>query len=192
MSRDILPFIAPDVSALAKALNRELALAEGRPGHVQLLNMLARATGYRNFQHFRAATMAEERLAEPLPSPEPLDFALVERVSGHFDAEGRLVRWPSRYGHQSLALWVLWSRLEAGTIYNEFEISVIIRNAHLFGDHALIRRPESGRVDRPRGLAQRLDRTERAHRGGDLVRGEAPTRYAGRRRGRGSQALDAA
>lgn len=140
MSRDILPFIAPDVSALAKALNRELATAEGRPGHVQLLNMLARATGYRNFQHFRAAAMAEERLAEPLPSPEPVDFALVERVSGHFDAEGRLVRWPSRYGHQSLALWVLWSRLEAGTVYNEFEISVIIRNSHLFGDHALIRR----------------------------------------------------
>lgn len=140
MSRDTLPFIAPDMSALAKMLGRELGHIDGKPGHVQLLNMLARGAGYRNFQHFRAACMAEERLAEPPSAPEPVDHALVERVSGHFDAEGRLKRWPSRYGHQSLALWVLWSRLGAGTVYDEFGISAVIRNNHLFGDHALIRR----------------------------------------------------
>jgi len=140
MSRDILPFIAPDLSALAKALGRELDLIDGKPGHVQLLNMLARTVGYRNFQHLRAASMAETRLAEPPAPPAPIDYALVERVAGHFDADGRLLRWPSRYSHQSLALWVLWSRLDAGAVYNEFEISVVIRNNHLFGDHALIRR----------------------------------------------------
>lgn len=140
MSRDILPLTAPDISALAKTLGRELAVFDGKPGHVQLLNMLARAAGYRNFQHFRAASRAEERLDEPRPAPEPVDHALVERVSGHFDSEGQLLRWPSRYGHQSLALWVLWSRLEAGAVYSEFDISLIIRNNHRFGDHALIRR----------------------------------------------------
>lgn len=140
MSRDILPFIASDLSALAKALGRELGLIDGKPGHVQLLNMLARTVGYRNFQHLRAASLAEARLAEPPSAPEPIDYVLVERVAGHFDADGRLLRWPSRYGHQRLALWVLWSRLDAGAVYNEFEISVVIRNNHLFGDHALIRR----------------------------------------------------
>ncbi len=140
MSRDILPFIAPDMSALAKTLGRELGLIDGKPGHVQLLNMLARGVGYRNFQHFRAASAAEERLAEVPSAPEPVDYALVERVSGHFDTEGRLIRWPSRYGHQSLALWVIWARLQAGHVYSEFDVSVIIRNNHLFGDHALIRR----------------------------------------------------
>ncbi|WP_370673847.1 DUF2087 domain-containing protein [Pleomorphomonas sp. PLEO] len=140
MSRDILPFMAPDLSALAKALGRELGLIEGKPGHVQLLNMLARTVGYRNFQHLRAASMAQTRLAEPPSPPEPIDYALVERVAGHFDADGRLLRWPSRYGHQRLALWVLWSRLDAGAIYNEFSISLVIRDNHLFGDHALIRR----------------------------------------------------
>lgn len=140
MSRDILPFIAPDMSALAKTLGRELGQVNGKPGHVHILNMLARGVGYRNFQHFRAACMAEERLAEPPSASAPIDHALVERVSGHFDAAGRLKRWPSRYGHQSLALWVLWSRLGAGTVYNEFDIGVVIRNNHLFGDHALIRR----------------------------------------------------
>ncbi|MBS1182533.1 MAG: hypothetical protein H6Q99_2413 [Proteobacteria bacterium] len=140
MSRDTFPFVAPDVSALAKALGRELGLIDGQPGHVQLLNMLTRAVGYRNFQHFRATFVAEGRLSEPQAVPEPVDYALVKRVAGHFDAEGRLVRWPSRYGHQSLALWVLWSRLAAGAVYSEFDVSVIIRNNHLFGDHALIRR----------------------------------------------------
>ena len=140
MSRDILPLTVPDVSALARALGRELALIEGKPGHVQLLNMLARAGGYRNFQHFRSASIAEDRLSEPPPTPEPVDHALVERVAGHFDEEGLLLRWPSRYGHQSLALWVLWSRLDAGTVYSEFDVSRVIRDNHRFGDHALVRR----------------------------------------------------
>lgn len=140
MSRDILPLMAPDISAFAKALGRELAQFDGKPGHVHLLNMLSRGVGYRNFQHFRAASLAELRLAEPPPVPDPVDHALVDRVSGHFDAEGQLLRWPSRYGHQSLALWVLWSRLEAGTVYSEFDVSLVIRNNHRFGDHALIRR----------------------------------------------------
>ncbi|MCM5560147.1 DUF2087 domain-containing protein [Pleomorphomonas sp. JP5] len=140
MSRDTLPLTVPDVSALARVLGRELAQIEGKPGHVQLLNMLARAGGYRNFQHFRSASKAGERLAEPRPAPEPVDHALVERVAGHFDDEGQFLRWPSRYRHQSLALWVLWSRLKAGTVYSEFDVSKIIRNNHRFGDHALIRR----------------------------------------------------
>ncbi len=140
MSRDILPLTVPDMSALARALGRELAQIEGKPGHVQLLNMLARAGGYRNFQHFRSASKAGDRLAEPPPVLEPIDHALVERVAGHFDDEGLFLRWPSRYSHQSLALWVLWSHLEAGAVYNEFDVSRIIRNNHRFGDHALIRR----------------------------------------------------
>jgi hypothetical protein len=140
MSRETFPFIAPDASALAKALRRELDLIEGKPGHVQLLNMLARAVGYRNFQHFRAMATAQTRLVEPRPAPEPIDFALVKRVAGHFDASGRLMRWPSRHGHQVLALWVIWSRLHAGAVYSESEISQVIRDNHCFGDHAVIRR----------------------------------------------------
>lgn len=140
MSRETFPFIATDVSALARALGRDLRDTDGKPGHVQLLNMLVRAVGYRNFQHFRAVAGAADRLSAPPPTPEPVDLALVERVAGHFDTEGQMVRWPSRYGHQILALWVLWSRLEAGAVYSEIEISGIIRNNHRFGDHALIRR----------------------------------------------------
>lgn len=141
MSRETFPFIATDLSALARALGRELGRIDGKPGHVQLLNMLVRAAGYRNFKHFRAIASAEDRLsAPPSPPAEPVDLALVERVAGHFDAEGQMLRWPARYGHQILALWVLWSRLDTGAVYSELEISIVIRNNHRFGDHALIRR----------------------------------------------------
>ncbi|MCW2284120.1 hypothetical protein M2323_001733 [Rhodoblastus acidophilus] len=137
MSREAFPYSAPDASALAKALRRELDLIEGKPGHVQLLNILARAVGFRNFQHFRAAATAQAR---PVPAPPPVDFALVQRVAGHFDEQGRLLRWPSRHSHRLLALWALWSRLPAGVVQSEAEINQIIRDNHCFGDHAVIRR----------------------------------------------------
>jgi hypothetical protein len=140
MSRETFPFMAPDASALAKSLRRELDAIEGKPGHVQVLNMLARAVGYRNFQHFRAASAAASRLAQALPAREPVDFVLVQRVAGHFDATGRLARWPARRSHQVLALWALWSRVQAGAVFTEAEVNQFIRDNHDFGDHALIRR----------------------------------------------------
>ena len=52
MSRLSLPFHAQDISALAKSLKGQIAATDRDPGHVELLNMLARSSGYRNFQHF--------------------------------------------------------------------------------------------------------------------------------------------
>lgn len=140
MSRTVFPFAATDVSALAKSLTRELEACDGKPGHVQLLNMLARATGYRNFQHFRAQQAAGERLdAAPAPA-DPVDHLLVERVAAAFDGTGRLVRWPAKARHQALALWGLWSKLPAGQVMTERQISDTLKTLHLFGDHALLRR----------------------------------------------------
>lgn len=137
MSRVIHPYAVNDISALARSMSRELTAAEGKPGHVQLLNMLARAAGFRNYQHFRAGGEA----APPRPAPVPAaDQALVERVARHFDAEGRLLRWPSRDSHVRLALWALWARLERGRVYSEVQISAALKALHVFGDHALLRR----------------------------------------------------
>ncbi|MDQ0463638.1 hypothetical protein QO010_001409 [Caulobacter ginsengisoli] len=137
MSRVMFPYAVNDISALAKSMSRELGAAEGRPGHVQLLNMLARAAGYRNYQHFRAG--AEGTPEQPPPAPIA-DQGLVERVARHFDSEGRLLRWPSRDSHVRLALWALWARLEAGAVHTEREISAVLKTLHVFGDHALLRR----------------------------------------------------
>lgn len=150
MSKTLLPFAVKDVSALARALGRELGETERKLGHVQLLNILARAAGYRNFQHFRAQAAAGARLEAPLPAPDPVDHLLVERMARHFDAEGRMIRWPAKTSHQQLCLWVIWSRLPADRALSEPQINALIQAAHLFGDHAILRRElfNTGLVDR--------------------------------------------
>jgi hypothetical protein len=152
MSRDIIPFYADDMSALARALKRQLAehfeppardgAARKPPGHVDILNMLARAGGYRNFQHLRAQADARERLDQPAPvAAEPtVDYVRLKRVTRYFDAAGRLSRWPGKYSDRVTCLWVLWSRLEPKRVYSEAEINRALNAEHLFGDHALLRR----------------------------------------------------
>lgn len=162
MSRTPLPFATGDISAFAKALRGQLAGAEAVPSHLELLNMLARAAGLRNFQHLRAqgaaaAALAQAVAAPPVPEP-PADLQKVRRATRHFDAQGRLVRWPGRAGERTLCLWVLWSRLAPGDLGPEARVNDALSHWHTFGDHALLRRElfDAGLVDRtPDGRAYR-------------------------------------
>ncbi|EGJ21799.1 hypothetical protein RSWS8N_06935 [Cereibacter sphaeroides WS8N] len=140
MPRTAFPFASKDVSALARALHRDLAARPGTPSHLELLNMLARATGFRNFQHLRADATAAGRLEAP-PAPEaPVDHTRVARVARLFDAQGALVRWPGREWQRLLCLWVFWSRLPAGLEMAEREVNERLTALHRFGDAALLRR----------------------------------------------------
>ena len=132
MARSSLPFAVADTSALARSLRKEFETLGRRPGHVELLNMLARAAGYSNFQHFRA------RAARPAARPTATEER-VGRARRHFDEAGRLLRWPSRADAIDLCLWVLWSRLP-DTVMDERSISSLLDQWHVFGDHALLRR----------------------------------------------------
>ncbi|HVG57190.1 MAG TPA: DUF2087 domain-containing protein [Hyalangium sp.] len=150
MSRLALPLEVADLSAFARALRDQLEKIERKPSHVELLNMLCRAAGFRNYQHFRADAEARQRLAvaqEVKPAP---DYRLVEKVARHFDGEGRLLRWPAKAPHLKLCLWVLWARIPSGRIFTEREISDLLNRWHVFGDPAVLRRAmfEAGLVDR--------------------------------------------
>ena len=146
MSRPQIPFQVNDVSSLARTLRAQLLAREGVPGHVEFLNMLARAAGRRNFQTLRAeaATGPAPALAaaEPQASPpsEPLDPRALDRVRRCFADDGRLMRWPSKRGDQVLALWALWSKLPSKVVLTEQQISLRLKALHDFGDHALLRR----------------------------------------------------
>lgn len=137
MSKTIFPFFARDISAVARALRLGIEAKGAKLGHVQILNILARAAGFKNYQHFRADAQAR---TESPPAPAAVDQAQVQRVARSFDSGGRLQRWPSKASHQTLCLWVLWSRLEAGETYTERQISGLLNKHHLFKDHALLRR----------------------------------------------------
>ncbi|HYD64129.1 DUF2087 domain-containing protein [Azospirillum sp.] len=143
MSRTPLPFCADDISALARSLRAQLAERTDPPGHVEWLNMLARATGHRNFQHFRSRAEAQERL-ENVPPPEPaeppVDPAKILRIARCFDETGALARWPGKHSERLPCLWVLWSRLAADRVLSEPEINDFLTAHHRFGDYALLRR----------------------------------------------------
>lgn len=142
MTRTTIPFQTGDISSLARALRSQLIGRETVPGHVEILNILARAVGRRNFQQLRAeaqgAAPAEAPAAEP-PAPA-VDLRRVERVLRCFSPEGRLLRWPSRREDQVLALWGLWAQIPSRRDFTEQEISQVLKTLHDFGDHALLRR----------------------------------------------------
>lgn len=139
MSRISLPFHAADISALARSLRDELTSCDHSPGHVELLNMLARGAGCRNFQHFRAQLEARDRLETPPPTVS-IDFVRVKRVARHFDTTGTMLRWPSKFNERQTCLWVLWSKLPPRQKMDEKQINQLLQAQHLFGDHALLRR----------------------------------------------------
>jgi len=140
MTRSVFPYYSSDISALARSLNSQLAGWDHVPGHVELLNMLARAVGSRNFQHFRAQMVAEKRLTSPRETAVPVDQVELQRLSRYFDANGRLTRWPTKFSHQEPCLWVLWSRLSPRKILAEREINEFLIQHHCFKDPPLLRR----------------------------------------------------
>jgi hypothetical protein len=140
MSRTHLPYVASDISELARRMRAELRELARLPSHVEMLNVLARAAGFRNYQHLRADTAARARLEAPPESAPPIDHAALERLARNFDDRGRLARWPSKQSQQLPCIWVMWSRIPPRKIFTEREISELLAAEHTFGDHALLRR----------------------------------------------------
>ncbi|MFC5359112.1 DUF2087 domain-containing protein [Azospirillum himalayense] len=162
MSRTPLPYSAGDISALARSLRAQLAGRTDPPGHVEWLNMLAKAVGCRNFQHFRVQTQTQVETTEGVTAqdppgvvvdaPPPVDPVRVLKVARCFDAAGALLRWPPKRSERDLCLWVLWSRIDAGRAMSEGEVNDVLRGANRFGDHVLLRRElcDFGLLDRTR------------------------------------------
>jgi len=142
MTRTTIPFHAGDISSLARTLRTKLLERDAVPGHVELLNILARAIGRRNFQQLRAESQ-DAAAPQPALPEEPLpaiDARRIERVRRCFTPDGRLSRWPAKREDQVLALWGLWARIPSRRDFTEQEISQVLRDLHDFGDHALLRR----------------------------------------------------
>lgn len=143
MPRTDTPLHAADISSFAKSLARDLKQTHEQlhrlPGHVELLNMLARAAGHRNFQSLKARPPVPPPVAEaPAMAPSLSDTAA--KALRQFDAQGRLTRWPIKYSVQRLMLWGLWMRFDARRRYSEREVNEVLKAWHLFGDHCTLRR----------------------------------------------------
>ena len=135
MSREPLSIHVGDVSALARSLRNRMAGLERVPSHVEMLNLLARSGGYRNFQHLKAERGSSR--GEPVAE---LDHKRVRKAAGYFDLDSRLACWPKKYSLRVLCLWVIWARLPARTAMTELEFDERLILAHAFCDHAMLRR----------------------------------------------------
>jgi hypothetical protein len=139
MSREATPLVVADLSSFARSLGRALAArqaaAQDPPGHVELQNLIARAAGFRNLQALKASPpeAVPERAALPLSDN-------ARRALMQFDGFGRLVRWPTRFTVQAMAMWVLWTRFDGKRTYTEREVNAILKDANTFGDHVTLRR----------------------------------------------------
>lgn len=143
MPRTDTPLHAADISSFAKSLARDLKQTQEQlhrlPGHVELLNMLARAAGHRNFQSLKARPPLAAPAAEAPPAASALSDTAAKALR-QFDAQGRLTRWPIKFSVQRLMLWGLWMRFDARRRYSEREVNEVLKAWHLFGDHCTLRR----------------------------------------------------
>lgn len=147
MSRLPLSLVVPDASLFARALGQSLkarhATGAEPPGHVELLNLIARALGHRNLQSLRVARpprLPEAPLAAEDRPPPPALSDNARKALQQFDSRGRLLRWPTKFSVQRLAMWVLWTQFDGRRVYSEAEVNEVLKAAHVFGDHATLRR----------------------------------------------------
>lgn len=143
MTRDVISLTLPDVSAFARALKSELG--DAAPPHQSVLNTIARAGGYRNFQHLKATQAG----AAPIQAAEG---RAVSRALSRFDETGRLTAWPTKRKVRQHGLWALWAQLPPRHVFSEREISDLFDTMTTFRDAAQIRRSliEDGLLERNR------------------------------------------
>ncbi|NVK47669.1 MAG: DUF2087 domain-containing protein [Rhodobacteraceae bacterium] len=144
MTRECISLTLPDVSAFARALKSEFG-DEGAeaPGHQSLLNAIARAGGYRNFQHLKATQTG----AGPVT---PAEGRAVTRALARFDEAGLMTSWSTKRKVRQHCLWALWAQVPSRREFTEREISALFDSMTAFRDPAQIRRSliEDGLLER--------------------------------------------
>jgi hypothetical protein len=148
-SREMVPLHTADVSLFCKNLRQQLESSGlAPPGHLTLLNMVARSAGFRNYQTLKArpvvveaAPVVEESIAEAIALPRGSTVPLpMRRLLTCFDTQGRLMRWPNKFAAQQIAIWAIWSRIPAHRELTEKQINDYIARYHTYGDVATLRR----------------------------------------------------
>ncbi len=130
MPRTTVQIKISDLSDFTKTLRRSIKDRETFPSHATMLSLVAKAAGYGNYQHLKAAKTE---------STAKTGYQLT-RAQRVFDHLGIMHRWPKQRSVQGLCLWVFWADLPARTDIPEKEVNAVMNARHSFGDHALLRR----------------------------------------------------
>jgi hypothetical protein len=148
ITKELVAFATPDVSSFARALTSEIAnrikpladqVEKPKPiSHLTMLNCIARAGGFRNFQALRASSF-QAPLAATSSVPTTLSPHATKAL-GHFDSRGRLQRWPVKLAVQRIALWGVWMQIQPKREYTEREITALLAQLNCFDDPVTLRR----------------------------------------------------
>jgi len=157
--RPEIPLDVRDISGFAKALRGQI---ETDATHQTLLNALARAAGWRNYQHLA-------RVHGDAPRKPAVNAAAVTRAAARFDGAGRFTGWPAKRGLRLLCLWPIWARLPDGPLgeqamSREIHAHCTFRDAagirrEMVGEGMLTRNPDGSDYRR---VGRRPDPTQRA------------------------------
>lgn len=135
MTKEIIPFHAPDISVLAKTLKKDIA-TNPEISHLELLNSLARGAGFKNFQHFRKDFDESSKvIPEIVQNTDQL-----KKIIRYFDKSLVLHTWPNKEGLRLLCLWFIWSRIPYDCTYTEIEFNWLLNSLHSYKDPARLRR----------------------------------------------------
>ena len=61
-------------------------------------------------------------------------------INTFLDKEGRVIRWPKKRNDKLNVLKYIQGKFEENRKYTESEVNKIIKEWHIFNDHALVRR----------------------------------------------------
>lgn len=133
MSRDLIAMEIPDLSGFTTRLRKQLSEQPELPSHLVMLGIIARAAGFRNYQHLQSQADKTKPLSKQ--ARKNLDRAL--RV---FDGGAKMIQWPAATAVQGLCLWAIWFDLERGAQLNEAQVNAAVKSRIEFVDYPLVRR----------------------------------------------------
>ena len=133
MSRDHIPLQITDLSGFATQLRKQLTQNDELPGHLAFLGMIARAAGFRNYQHLQSQADKSRPLADEAAKK-------LERALRVFNKDAKMIRWPAATAVQGLCLWPIWFDLERGAELSEAQVNSAIKSRIEFEDYPLVRR----------------------------------------------------
>ena len=131
MARESISITIDDLSIFTKSLRKVLKQHDSLPGHAAMLGLVAKAAGYDNFQHLKAAKPAAKVAAT---NSKAMARALRIWQAGH------MTRWPKQISVQNLSMWVFWADVPSKTDLTEKQVNAILNARHSFKDPAILRR----------------------------------------------------
>ncbi len=133
MSRDLIPLQITDLSGFASQLRKQLTQNDELPGHLAFLGMIARAAGFRNYQHLQSQADRSRPLSKDAARK-------LERALRVFSKDAKMSHWPAATAIQGLCLWPIWFDLERGAELAESQVNNAIKSRIEFEDYPLVRR----------------------------------------------------